>query len=82
MARVAIALHNSIKEGGGNIATLNGDRISISPDNIQETHQTALSAKYIDRKNKLNSVYPKNSRYYYDKSSIIGYEEIDGAQPQ
>lgn len=35
VARVAIALHNSIKEGGGNIATLNGDRISISPDNIQ-----------------------------------------------
>lgn len=32
----AIARHNSINEGGGNIATLNGDRINISPDNIQK----------------------------------------------
>lgn len=32
----AIARHNSIKEGGGSIATLNGDRINISPDNIQD----------------------------------------------
>lgn len=32
----AIVRHNSINEGGGNIATLNGDRINISPDNIQK----------------------------------------------
>lgn len=31
----AIALQTSIKEGGGNIATLTGDRHKISPDNIQ-----------------------------------------------
>lgn len=35
-AMAAIARHNSINEGGGNIATLNGDRINISPDNIQK----------------------------------------------
>lgn len=35
VAIAAIALQISINEGGGKIATLNGARIRISPDNIQ-----------------------------------------------
>lgn len=35
VAIAAIARQTSIKEGGGNIATLTGDRHKISPDNIQ-----------------------------------------------
>lgn len=53
VARVAIALHNSIKSGGGNgcnKATLNGERINISPDNnIQVIRRPLLAAT---RKNK------------------------------
>lgn len=46
VARVAIALHNSIKEGGGNNATLNGVRINISPDNnIQVIRRFLITAK-------------------------------------
>lgn len=45
VAIAAIALHSSINEGGGNIATLNGVRINISPDNnIQEIHQLLIPA--------------------------------------
>lgn len=47
VARVAIALHNSINEGGGNIATLNGVRINISPDNnIQVIRRPLTTAKW------------------------------------
>lgn len=53
VARVAIALHNSIKEGGGNKATLNGVRINISPDNnIQVMRRPLIAAK--KRKKKQN----------------------------
>lgn len=38
VAIAAIALHNWINEGGGKIATLNGVRLNISPDNIQDTN--------------------------------------------
>lgn len=41
----AIARHNSINEGGGNIATLNGDRINISPDNIQKPNRCLPETK-------------------------------------
>lgn len=45
VARVAIALHNSINEGGGNKATLNGVRINISPDNnIQVISRPLITA--------------------------------------
>lgn len=42
VAMVAIALHNWIKEGGGNRATLNGCRLNISPDNIQSSNRVTV----------------------------------------
>lgn len=49
-AMAAIVLHKSINEGGGNIATLSGDRINISPDNIQNENQHAdLDQKWMEK---------------------------------
>lgn len=59
----AIVLHNSINEGGGNIATLNGDRINISPDNIQNVNQHAdLNQEWNEKKEVLH--INKMSKYF------------------
>lgn len=51
VAMAAIALHSSINEGGGNIATLSGDRINISPDNIQvRNHRWSVDKKSQEKK--------------------------------
>lgn len=55
VAMAAIARHNSINDGGGNIATLNGDRINISPDNIQEPNRFP-TAKQTEEPNHLRCV--------------------------
>lgn len=61
VARVAIALHNSINEGGGNKATLNGVRINISPDNniqvIRRPLITAMEKIEREREREMNKKY-------------------------
>lgn len=57
VARVAIALHNSIKEGGGNKATLSGVRINISPDNNIQVIRRPLVATMKKRRKKTSRIY-------------------------
>lgn len=74
VAIAAIALQTSIKEGGGNIATLTGDRHKISPDNIQIRDHFLPANKDEERRSwKLVSFMPNNTLKAVKKVNYFNY---------